>query len=345
MSNRSIRLLSCAWIAALALLLVFPILFHAAPKAKDYHLIRTVSLGGEGTWDQFTLDANAKRIYIPRATHVMVVDEVSGKIVGDIPNLEGLHAVQVAPEFDRGFATTNTTSASTITIFDLKTLQVTSTVQSSGKGTDAAMYDPATKRLLVNNSQTNDVTALDAKSGQVVGTVPLYARPEGLVSDGKGSMFVDIMDKSQVAEYDAKTLTVKNSWSTAPCERPFGMAMDRAHRRLFVSCQPNTTSGIMVIMNADTGQVVTSMPIGIGSDGAAYDPATSDVFITCRDGGDGKNGVVHIWHEDSPDKYTKIADVKTMYGARMLAMDEKTHHLFTIGTEQNDPVPGDGRQS
>lgn len=269
----------------------------------------------------------------------MVLDEVSGKLVGDILNLEGLHAVQVAPEFNRGFATTNSASASTVTIFDLKTLQVTSNLTSTGKGTDAAMYDPASKRVFVNNAQGNNVTAVDASTGQIVGTVPLNARPEAEVPDGKGNMFVDILDKNQIMEFDAKELTVKNTWPVAPCERPIGLALDRAHRRLFVGCQPNATSGIMVVMNADNGQVVASMPIGIGSDGVAFDPATNEVFVTARDGGDGKNGVVHVFHEDLPDKYTKTADVKTMDGARMLALDAKTHHLFTIGTEQNDPVP------
>ena len=339
MSARFIGLLHRSWILVFVSLFLFPMLFHAAPQGTNYHLIRTISLGGEGTWDQFTLDPDAKRIYIPRNSHIMVLDEVSGKIVGDIPNLDGLHSVQVAPEFNRGFATTNGGGASTITIFDLKTLQVTSTLPSTGKATDAAMYDPVTKRVFVNNATGNNVTAVDTSTGQVVGTVPLNARPEAAVPDGKGSMFVDILDKNQIMEYDAKTLTVKNTWPTAPCERPIGLSMDRAHRRLFVGCQPNATSGIMVIINADNGQVVASMPIGIGSDGVAYDAGTGDLFVTCRDGGDGKNGVVHVFHEDSPDKYTKIADVQTMYGARMLALDAKTHHIFTIGTEQNDPVP------
>jgi hypothetical protein len=193
------------------------------------------------------------------------------------------------------------------------------------------------------------VVAAGAATGKIVGTVEFPGRPEAAVPDGKGDMFVNIVDKSEVIEYDTKTLAIKNTWSSLPCARGIGMSMDTAHRRLFIACQrqptvqrddPATRSkDLLVIMNADNGQVVASMQIGIGTDGSAYDPKSGDVFVTCRDSGDGKNGVTNVFHEDSPDKYSKVADVKTIYGARTISLDPKTPHMFTISTEQNDPVP------
>jgi hypothetical protein len=162
-------------------------------------------------------------------------------------------------------------------------------------------------------------------------------------------MFVNIVDKSQMVEYDTKTLAIKNTWSSAPCVRGVGLSMDTAHRRLFIGCQavanqvpgmpaPNGQN-LLVVMNADNGKVVSTVPIALGTDGTGYDSGTGDVFVTCRDIGDGKTGVTYVFHEDSPDKFTKVAEVKTIYGARTIAVDSKTHHIFSISTEKNDPVP------
>jgi hypothetical protein len=156
------------------------------------------------------------------------------------------------------------------------------------------------------------------------------------VSDGKGMLFVNLVDSGEVAEVDAKTLGVKTTFSAKPCQRGYGAAFDAAHRRLFLACQGAMPIG--VVINADTGKVVTSMPIGGGADGVTYDAATGDVFFTCRDSGDGMSGVVNIFHEDSPDKYTKVTDVKYMYGARTVALDPKTHHIFSVGATKNDAV-------
>jgi DNA-binding beta-propeller fold protein YncE len=295
-------------------------------------------LGGEGGWDYVTVDPDARRIYIPRGTHIMVLDEASGKVIADIPDLKGLHGVAVAPELNLGFATGNKSEdEGTIYLFDLKTLKITSSLKSTGIDTDSLLYDARSNRLFVNNGDGKNVTVVDAATAQIAGTIALDGQPEAAAADGKTSIFVNIADKGQMLEYDTKTLAIKNRWPTAPCLRPVGLSMDTAHRRLFMACQG--AAALLVVMNADSGKVVASMPIGIGADGSAYDPATGNVFITCRDGGDGKNGVTKIFHEDSPDKYSPVADVKTIYGARTIALDPKTHHIFTIGTEQNDPVP------
>jgi DNA-binding beta-propeller fold protein YncE len=322
----------------LALAVLFAIPSVLSP-ASEYHLIRNVLLGGAGGWDYITVDPAAKRIYIPRSEDIQVIDAVSGKIIGDITGMKGLHGVAVAPEFNRGFVTGNDPEAE-IYLLDLKELKVTGKLTPPGaKGSDSLAYDPSTKRTFINTAASNNAQVVDAATGQLVGTVSFPGRPEAAVPDGKGNMFVNIVDKDEVVEYDAKTFAIKNTWSSAPCTKGYGIAMDTAHRRLFLACQPSPTSGVFVVMNADTGKVVASMPVGIGSDGTAFDPGTGDAFATCRDSGDGKNGATYVFHEDSPDQYSKVAEVKTIYGARTIALDPKTHHIFSIATEQNEAVP------
>ena len=331
------------WAGVLALALILsPAVFHAAPQDSGYRVIRTIHLGGEGGWDYVTVDPDARRIYIPRSTHIMVLDEDAGKLIADIPGMNGLHGVAVAREFNRGFVTGNKSETEgTIYIFDLKTLKITSSIKSNSIDTDSLIYDAGAKRVFVNNGDGMNLTVVDAATEKVAGTMPFNANPEAAVADGKGSIFQDLEDKGQVMEYDEKTLTVKNKWSTAPCETPVGLAMDKVHRRLYIACRGKggTAPGVLVVMNADNGKVVASMPIAIGVDGDVFDPGTGNVFASCRDSGDGKTGVTKIFHADSPDKISLVADVKTIYGARTLSLDPTTHHIFTIGTEQNEPVP------
>jgi hypothetical protein len=350
-ARRFLGLFCCASVVASALLLLFPAVFHAAPQGSGYHVIRNVLLGGEGSWDYLTVDPDAKRIYIPRSNDIMVVDEVSGRLIADITGLSGLHSVQVAPEFNRGFATGNEGTPPpagggppdpVIYLLDLKALKVTGklTPEGGAKGNDSLEYDPMSERAFAYTAQTNNVQVIDAASAKIVGTVTFPGRPEGSVPDGKGSMFVQIADKSQMLEFDTKTLAIKNTWPSAPCGRGVGLAMDKVHRRLFLGCRATPTSDnkdLMVVMNADNGKVLTSMPIGAGTDGAAYDPSTGDIFISSRDSGDGKTGLTNVFHEDSPDKYSKVTDVHTIYGARTLSLDPKTHHVFLVTTAQNEP--------
>jgi DNA-binding beta-propeller fold protein YncE len=341
-ARKFLGVLCWASVLGSALLIYSPAVFHAAPQDSGYRVIRTIPLGGEGGWDYVTVDADARRVYIPRSTHIMVLDEGTGKLIADIPDMKGLHGVAVAPEFNRGFVTGNMSQMEgTIYIFDLKTLKITSSLKSNSIDTDSLLYDPGTKRVFVNNGDGMNLTVVDAATEKVVGTMPFNASPEAAVADGKGSIFQTLEDKGEMMEYDAKTLTVKNKWPSAPCETPVGLAMDKAKRRLYAACRGKgaTAPGVLVVMNADNGKVVASSPIGIGPDGAAFDPGTGNVFVTCRDSGDGKTGVTKVFHADSPDKISSVADVKTIYGARTIALDPKTHHIFTIGTEQNDPVP------
>jgi DNA-binding beta-propeller fold protein YncE len=332
-----------AFILAFGALLFSPAIVSAAPQDSGYRVIRTIHLGGEGNWDYVTVDADARRVYIPRSTHIMVIDEDSGKVVGDITGMNGLHGVAAVPEFNKAFVTGNKTEQEgTIYVFDLKTLNLTSSIKSNSVDTDSLIYDPFTKHVLVNNGDGMNLTVVDAATEKVVGSMAFNANPEAAVSDGKGSIFQDLEDKRSVMEYDAKTLTVKNKWPTGPCVSPVGMAMDRTHRRLYVGCRgEGNVPGVLIVMNADNGKVLASMPIGIGVDGNVFDPGTGDIFATCRDSGDGKSGATYVFHADSPDKISLVATVKTIYGARTVALDPKSHHIFSIGTEQNEPpAPG-----
>src|SRR6202011_3063758 len=211
------------WVTVLATCVLFlsPGVFRAAPQNSGYRVIRTIHLGGEGGWDYVTVDPDARHIYIPRSTHIMVLDEDTGKLIADIPGLNGLHGVAVAREFNRGFVTGNKSETEdTILIFDLKTLKITSSIKSNSIDTDSLIYDPGTKHVFVNNGDGMDLTVVDAATEKVVGGMKFGASPEAAVADGKGSIFNDLEDKAQVMEYDAKTLAVKNKYSTAPCTTP-----------------------------------------------------------------------------------------------------------------------------
>ncbi|HEV7967844.1 MAG TPA: YncE family protein [Candidatus Acidoferrales bacterium] len=341
-ARRFLGVLSWGCVLAFALLIFSPTVFHGAPQDSGYRVLRSIHLGGEGGWDYVTVDSAARRVYIPRSTHIMVIDADSGKLVADIQGMNGLHGVAVAPEFNRGFVTGNKTEQEgTIYIFDLKTSMLTSSIKSNSIDTDSLIYDPSTKRVYVNNGDGMNVTVVDAATAKVVGTMPFNANPEAAAADGKGSIFQDYEDKGQVIEYDAKALTIKNKWPTPGCDAPVAMAMDKANRRLYVGCRGKaaTAPGVMIVMNADTGKIMASMPIAIGVDGDVFDPDTGNIYATCRDSGDGKTGATYIFHADSPDKISLVATVKTIYGARTVALDSKTHHVFSIGTEQNDPLP------
>jgi DNA-binding beta-propeller fold protein YncE len=341
-AHRIFVVLSWACVLAVVFFLLSPTAFLAAPQDSGYRVLRAITLGGEGGWDYVTVDSAARRVYIPRSTHILVVDADSGKLIDDIKGMNGLHGVAVVSEFNRGFVTGNKSEQEgTIYIFDLKTLKLTSDIKSNSIDTDSLIYDPSTKRVYVNNGDGMNLTVVDAATAKVVGKMQFNANPEAAAADGKGSIFQDYEDKGQVIEYDAKALTIKNKWPTPGCDAPVGMAMDQTNRRLYIGCRGKgpTTPGVLIVMNADNGKIVASMPIGIGVDGDVFDPDTGNVFATCRDSGDGKSGATYIFHADSPDKISLVATVKTIYGARTVSLDSKTHHVFSIGTEKNDPVP------
>ena len=288
-----------------------------AAGASGYHVIKTIPIGGDGGWDYVTVDSEARRVYVSHATHVVVLDADSGAKVGDIPDTQGVHGIALAPDLGRGFVSNG--RANTVTIFDLKTLTTIGTVDVKGQNPDAIYYDAATKRVFAFNGRSSNATAINGADGKIAGMIPVGGKPEFAVGEGKGRLFLNIEDKSELLEIDAEKLAVLHRWPLAPCVEPSGLAMDAAHRRLFAVCD----SKMMAIVNVDTGKIVATPAIGDGPDAAGFDPATQFAFSS-----NGASGTLTVIHEDSPDKYTLVEDVPTKKYARTMALDMKTHNIF-----------------
>jgi DNA-binding beta-propeller fold protein YncE len=297
-----------------------------AAAGPGYHVVTTYKLGGEGGWDYLTTDADARRIYISRGTHVVVIDADTGKNVGDFADTPGVHGIALAPELGRGF--TSNGREGTVSIFDIKTLATSSKVK-VGENPDAILYDPATKRVFTFNGRSQDSTAIDAATGKVLGTIKLDGKPEFAATDAKGGIWVNIEDKSELVAIDPNKLEVKAKWPLAPCTEPSGLAIDRKNRRLFAGCD----NKMMAVVDADSGKVLATPPIGDGVDATAFDPETGLAFASC--GGD---GVLTVVKEDSPDKFSVAENVPTQKGARTMALDTKTHKVFVV-TAQFGPRP------
>ncbi len=313
----------CLTTVGVTLVTLLPVTSGLA-AAPGYHLIRTYKLGGDGGWDYLSLDGSAKRLYISRSTHVIVIDPDSGKPVGDIPDTPGVHGIALAPELGRGFVSNG--REGTVSVFDLESLKFLSKIK-VGENPDAILYDPASKRVFTFNGRSHDATAIDAASGTVVGTIKLDGKPEFAVSDEKGEIFVNLEDKSELFALDPNQLEIKSRWPLAPCEEPTGLAIDRKHRRLFSGC----SNQLMAIVDADSGKVISTLPIGRGVDATGFDPKTGLAFASCGE------GVLTVVHEDSADKFSVAENVPTERGARTLALDPAKHRIFLVTAKFGPP--------
>ena len=298
------------------------------------------NIGGEGRFDYLSADPGSGRVYVSRSTHVMVIDGATGKVVGDIPDTPGVHGIAFAPRSNHGFTTNG--GDSTVTMFDLKTLAVIKKIHTHTAGHDGIMYDDATDRIFAINHgrPTGSLTAIDAKTGDVVGAVPLEGGgPEGGTGDGKGRIFINLEDKNEIQVVDSRTLKSIATWPLAPCEGPGGIAIDRRSMRIFSACGG---SSLDVVVDANSGKVVAQFPIGPGPDALGYDPSQKLIYTP---GGGGRGGAgaapagtVTIARQDSPDKYTVLATVPTMRGARTIAVDAARHRAYTF-TPAYGPAP------
>lgn len=309
------------WVLALSVSLAALLEAAAGP---GYHVTTTYKIGGDGGWDYLTADSSARRIYISRGTHVIVIDADSGKTVGDIADTPGVHGIALAPELGRGFVSNG--REGTVSIFDIKTLATSNKVK-VGENPDAILYDPATKRVFTFNGRSHDSSAIDAASGKVLGTIPLDGKPEFAASDAKGEIFVNIEDKSELVAIDPNKLEVKSKWPLAPCEEPSGLSIDRKNRRLFVGCD----NKMMAVVDADSGKVLATPAIGDGVDATTFDPGTGLAFASCGE------GVLTVVKEDSPGKFVVAENVPTQQGARTLALDEQTHNVFVVTAKFGAP--------
>ena len=292
--------------------------------AAGYHVIKTYKVGGDGGWDYLTFDKASNRLFISRSTHVIVMDADSGKVVGDIPDTPGVHGIALAPEFGRGFVSNGRDNS--VTVFDLSNLKLLSKIK-VGENPDAILYDPASKRVFTFNGHSHDVTAIDAAKSAVLGTIKVDGKPEFAVSDEKGEIFVNIEDKSELMALDPNKLEAKARWPLAPCEEPSGLAIDRKSRRLFSGCG----NKLMSVVDADSGKLVTTLPIGDGVDANAFDPETGLAFASCGE------GVLTVVHEDSADKFSVVESVPTARGARTMTLDPEKHRVFLVTAKFGPP--------
>jgi DNA-binding beta-propeller fold protein YncE len=295
-------------------------------QAADYRLVKKIVLGGEGGWDYFKAEPVTHRVFIARGTHLMVLDP-DGKVVEDVTGIKGSHAVDFAPDLKRIF--TSNGSAGSVSMLEQDTLRVIAEVKIPDRDPDAILYEPVSKRIFTFNGEGgNDATAIDAKTGEVLGNIPLGGKPEFAQTDGAGRVFVNIEDQSQIKEIDPKGLKVRNTWPMGTCKEPSGMAIDVAHKRIFSGCH----NGITVVVDYSTGKVVTAFPIGQGVDANQFDPGAALVFASCGD------GTITVAHQDSPDKYTVVQTIATQAGARTMALDTANHNIYTV-TAERGPAP------
>jgi len=305
----------------------------AAPAAKTaaaaptWKILRTFAVGGDGGWDYVTIDSEARRLYVPRATRVLVLDADTGKPVGEIADTAGVHGVALAPEFGCGF--TSNGRADTCTVFDLKDGKVQKTI-ATGKNPDALTFEPTTKCIYIGNGRSNDVTVIAADKLEVIATIPIGGKPEAMAVDGKGKVFVNVEDKSEVVRIDAKKNAVEQHLPLAPGAEPTGLAIDAEHHLLFAACSNEK----MVVLDAETGKVLASPTIGKRTDGAAFD-AVSGCAISAN--GDGTLSVVATRGEQP---FTVVQMLPTAPGARTLVLDPKTRQLY-LPTAEFETAPAD----
>jgi hypothetical protein len=314
---------------SLAVLSLLAALALAAPQS-GYHLLHKYPFAAaEGSmreyFDYITVDSSARRVYLSHGTEIKVIDADTGKLIANIPGLKQDHGVALAPEFNRGFISDG--GAAKVIIFDLKTLKPIGEAKAD-KDADSIVYDPASKRVFVMNGDPKTSTVIDAKSGAAAGTIDLGGGPEFAVADGKGTVYVNLEDKSEVVAIDSQKLTIKSRWSVKPAGAPTALALDQAHRRLFTA---GRDPQMLVVMDADNGHVIQSFPISAGVDAAVYEPETGLLFASTRE------GMIHIFHEDSPDKFSEVETVKTEFGAKTMGLDTKTHNLFVDTAEFGPP--------
>jgi hypothetical protein len=331
--RKTLSILGIAVSLSIAILFCVGSLSHAAapaPGASGYHVIKTIPVGGEGGWDYVYVDSDARRVYVSRGTHVMVLDADTYAVVGDIPDTQGVHGIAVASDLGRGF--TSNGRGNDVTIFDLKTLKPIGSVKTDANP-DAIIYDSATKRVFTFNGRGKNATAITAADGAVAGTIPLGGKPEFAVADGKGTIYVNNEDTSELHHLDSQNLKELHRWPLTPCKSPSGLAMDLSTRRLFSVCDEK----VMAVVNADTGKVVATPAICDGPDASAFDPSVGYAFASCGDGN------LTVIHEDSPDKYTVVENVPTKKSARTMGLDMKTHNIFLPAADFDPPAPGERR--
>ncbi len=286
---------------------------------SGYKVSGIINIGGKGWWDYASIDEPMQRLYISHADHIHVINLKTNKVVGEIDGLSGVHGAVFDDALGKGFISNG--RSDTVTVFNLKTLKKIAEIHVTGKNPDAIVYDPFTQRVFTINGRSSNITAIDAKTDKVVGTIPLNGSPEFCVTNGKGSMFLNIEDKNQIVEFNPNTLKTVKEWSVAPGKGPAGLAIDVKHDILFSGCHNN----LMVISNAKTGKVITTLPIGGHVDACRFDPKTNFAFSSNGE------GTLTVIHEISPKEFKVIDNVATQQSCRTMEIDLKNHNIYLPG--------------
>ena len=307
------------------------------PASSGYHLLKTVSLpdapGGREYYDYISVDPEARRVYVSHGAEVVVLNADDYSVVGKIEGLSRCHGVAIANDLGKGFITDGDGNPSAtiqeVVVFDLKTLKVTGRVKTGQIDTDAIIYEPVTKHIFTFNGDSHNTTVIDAVKESVITNIDLIGKVEFPASDGKGMIYDNNPEKNDIVAIDARTNTIKSRWPTDPEGAPTSLAIDQKNRRLFSG---GRGPQFLIMMDADTGKVIQSYPISGGVDANAFDPATGMLFVATRE------GMMHIYHEDSPSKLSEVEALKTEYGAKTLQVDTKTHNVFLTTSDFNPPA-------
>jgi DNA-binding beta-propeller fold protein YncE len=313
--------------------LVFAIAAAAlAQSSSSYRVTHTYLLGGNGSWDYVVPDPPHHRLFIARQDRVMVVDENSGKLIGEVAGVKGAHGTAIVESTGHGFATQG--SDQSVLMFDLKTFQPLGRIPAA-EDADAIVYDSASNRVFTFNGDAHSSTVIDPKAGKLITNIALGGKPEYGVSAGDGNVYANLTDTGEVVEIDAKSATVSRRWSTAPCKNPVSMAIDAAHHRLFSGCR----SGVMAVSDYKAGKVVATVPIGQGVDGAGYDSASGDAFASNAD------GTLTVIHQDTPDRYHVAQTIETPQASRNMGLDPTNHRVYVVSAKFGElPAGGRGRR-
>jgi len=307
-------------------LIVLSLTLSTLQSGTGYHVETRYPVPGNGGFDYVFIDSAARRLYVSHGTEVNVVNPDNGKLIGTIGDTPGVHGTAIASEFKHGF--TSNGRENKVSMFDLTTLQTIKKID-VGKGPDGIYYDPATKRVFTNNHGTHDISAIDAKSGEVIGTVKAEGDGESAVV-ADGVVYLNLEDTNEVITFDPKSLEVKKRFPIIGAKTPTGLAYDEKTKRLFIGCRNEPK---MVVMDSASGKVIGSFPIGRGVDYAAFDPQAKLVFFSCSE------GVLSVFHEKSADDYEDSGPVKTQPSARTMAFDSKTKKIFLSAAEYNETRP------
>src|SRR5215468_12576123 len=301
-----------------------------AQQSAGYHVLETYALGGDGAWDYIVPEPAQHRLFIGRTNRVMVVDENTGKLIGEVMGINGAHGTAIAASTGHGFATSGNDQS--VVMFDTRTFKELARIPAA-EDADAIIYDPASDRVFTFNGDAHSSTVIDPVAGKRITNIELGGKPEYGASAGDGKVYANLTDISEIVEIDAKTATVSRRWSTEPCKQPVSMAIDTGHHRLFSGCR----SGLLAVSDYQSGKTITTLQIGMGVDGAGYHPTTADVFATNAD------GTLTVIHQDSPDKYTVVENVTTPMGSRNMGLDPKTHRIYVAAaTFAPPPAPAAG---